>query len=194
MRALLQSYPPLGQVTCCREGHVDFSAILDVSKGRQDEPWEVALWHSIDGGDWNQYNLINHSAESAPHLLQELPPSSSFLHFSSSLSFQTSVQFTFKFREDTNKPWKWVRDQEGLNDGIILLQRRATESNDIREYIPDLGPIWKVSNHVSQSPGTQLWSLRCEIPAAAEQSSYFEDVQLGTPWGSYIRYGCDLDP
>ncbi|TWU75302.1 hypothetical protein ED733_006545 [Metarhizium rileyi] len=189
MKFLIQSYPPLGQVTTVDATTVVLTSVLDVSRSREDEEWGVALWVSVDNGDWHEIRLsrLRHGAE--PEMLSKKSELSSLLYFSCSLSIRKSAQFTLKVRQAVDKPWKWVRDEEGLSDGFILLPTSsASSSTDSRPCITDLNNEWKVSSHVSQSPGTQLWSLKCSLPASTGKESACRDVDIGIPWGSFLRW------
>ncbi|EFY87717.1 alpha-galactosidase [Metarhizium acridum CQMa 102] len=118
-----------------------------------------------------------------------MPESSSFLYRRGSFSLQESADFTLKFRRASDKLWKRVREEEGLNDGIIILSTsHALPSDDSRPCIPDLDTEWNVSSHISQSPGTQLWSLSCSLPASVGKNSTFRDITIGPPWGSFMRW------
>ncbi|KAG8408905.1 hypothetical protein J3458_019914 [Metarhizium acridum] len=117
-----------------------------------------------------------------------MPESSSFLYRRGSFSLQESADFTLKFRRASDKLWKRVREEEGLNDGIIILSTsHALPSDDSRPCIPDLDTEWNVSSHISQSPGTRLWSLSCSLPASVGKNSTFRDITIGPPWGSFMR-------
>lgn len=188
MKALVQSYPPLGQVTVVQDSTVVLTSVLEISNSRAEEEWDVALWISVDSGRWSEIRLtrLGHGAE--PPVLSKKPQSSSFLYFRCSFSLHKFANFTFKFRRASDESWKWVREEKGLNDGIIILSTSPTSPpDDSRPCIPDLDTEWSISSHVSQSPGTQLWSLSCSLPASVGKNSTFRDITIGTPWGSFIR-------
>jgi hypothetical protein len=188
MKALIQSYPPLGQVTTIRDNQVVFTAVLEISNSRDEAGWDVALWISIDDGGWREMTLARLDHDAAPQSLRDPSENSSFLYFSCSFTLRTCAQFTLKLRQASDRPWKWIRDEEGLNDGTIVLPTSPTsQSDDLRPWIPDLNTEWHVSSHTSQSPGTQLWSLDCAIPSSAGKKSAVREIGLGTPWGSFTR-------
>jgi len=57
----------------------------------------------------------------------------------------------------------------------------------LRDVIPGLNSEWKVTEHMSQSPQTQLWSLEADIASAVGDASTFRDIEIGRPWGAYLR-------
>ncbi|XP_044719965.1 raffinose synthase or seed imbibition protein sip1 domain-containing protein [Hirsutella rhossiliensis] len=98
------------------------------------------------------------------------------------------MQFTFKFRNGKDDSWRWIRDESGLNDGLVVATSSSSTSEVLPSLIPDLNDDWKVSSHASHSPLTQLWSLEVAIPPATSEESAFADTAIGTPWGSYLRW------
>ncbi|KAG5980311.1 hypothetical protein E4U55_004159 [Claviceps digitariae] len=189
MRALVQSYPPLGQVTVVRTSRQSLTVILEVSADREREPWEASLWTSVDEEAWHEVKLSRTEDHLKPRLLQKQPAGSTFLYFSGHLYLQKCAKFTVKFRPSGDKTWRWVRDEDGLGDGIILLQFPGfTSENCSRLHIPDLKSEWTVTSEISQSPGTRLWSLQCPIKGSAGNDSSVRTVEVGTPWGSFLRW------
>lgn len=188
MKTLVQTYPPLDQVTTVQNGEVQLTSILEVPNSREEEDWDVALWISVDNEDWSEIRLAKVKHEFEPLALCGPSQSSSLLYFSVSLLLHQSAHFTVKFRDSSSKPWEWARDQEVLNDGVIIVSTvHAAAPDDLKLCIPDLNSEWKVSSRVSQSPGTQLWSLGCSLSASSGNASTFRDVEIGTPWGSFLR-------
>ena len=188
MKAILQSWPPLGQVSCVMKGQIDMSVVLEASDARRNEPWEVSLWCSVDSQDWAEQPMSRTKASQEPYSLCGPPHGSTHLYYSCSLSFAESVQFTVRFRNAAGQPWRWVRDEEALNDGTVIVQTPNALGDSLQDYIPDLDSTWAVTSRISQSPGTQLWSLECSSPAATGQQSAYHSVSIGTPWGSFKRY------
>ena len=187
MRVQLQSHPLLGQVTPAEGGETTFTAVMEVPHHREQESWEVALWASLDETEWAEFPLERIDVGLRPQTLQALPRSISRLYFTCSLSFATSVQFTLKFRHETTEHWKWISDEQGLKDGLVVATSSSLTSRTLRSLIPDLNEDWKVSSHISQSPQSQLWTLEVTIPPAEGDASMFKDIEIGTPWSSYLR-------
>ncbi|KAF7542986.1 hypothetical protein G7Z17_g11111 [Cylindrodendrum hubeiense] len=189
MKATLQSNPPLGQVTPVQGKDVHLAAILEIPKSRATEPWEVCVWHSVDGSEWKETKLGPVEESQTPQTLQLMPESMSRFYFASSFSFDASVQFTLKFRHDPHEEWRWIRDEQGLDDGWIVQPTAGISSDKLTDLIPDLNSNgWTVSSCLSQSPGTVLWALQAPIPPAEGDNSTYKDISVGTPWGSFSRW------
>lgn len=187
MKVILQSYPPLGQVTTVENGDIALTAVLEVPCFRADEPWEVAVWHSSDDSEWTSVDLFPLEDVRAPKSLQLVSESISRFYFVTALSFERSCRFTLKFRHGQNEEWRWIRDEQGLGDGTVIATPKTILSSDLADLIPDLNPAWKVSPCLSQSPGTKVWALESSIPSANGDDSAQKDVRVGVPWGSFLR-------
>ncbi|KAM0564587.1 hypothetical protein ACHAPJ_000802 [Fusarium lateritium] len=186
MKVVLQSFPPLGQVTSVRGKHVTLTAVLEIPKFRAHEPWEVSAWHSSDGSDWKDLKLDPVEEVSGTQTLQSPADSVSHSYFTSSFSFDTSVQFTLKFRHSPDADWRWIRDEQGLNDGLVANTAVGVSSSNLPDLIPDLNSKdWAIKSCLSQSPGTSLWSLEAVVPPANGDDSTYRDITIGTPWGSF---------
>ncbi|KAL6837617.1 glycoside hydrolase family 36 protein [Trichoderma camerunense] len=189
MKALIQSYPPLSQVTPVESSDdVSFTALLEIPNFRAEESWEISLWHSIDGEDWTDGEIPRIKSTEAPQALHIESDAVSRIYFATKLSFKKSLQFTIKFRPNANDPWRWIRDEQGVEDGHIVLLPAPTESDDLNNLIYGLDPAWKVTSRMSQAPKTQLWSLETAVPPGENDLSSYTDVELGTPWGSFLRW------
>ncbi|KAH6900315.1 glycoside hydrolase superfamily [Thelonectria olida] len=188
MVATLQSYPPLGQATPAQSRDITLTAVLEIPKSHEAEPWEVSAWLSIDGSEWKDVRLFPMEDDQTPQNLQLFPESVSRLYFASSLSLDASVQFTLKFRP-TQDDWRWVRDEQGLDDGWIFKLSVTASSDKLSDLIPNLNvKDWKVSPCLSQSPGTTIWALEAPIPPSKGDDSAYRDILIGTPWGSFLRW------
>lgn len=187
MKVQLQSHPPLGQVTLLGSGETTLTAVLEIPRHREQESWEVALWVSPDGAEWTESVLSRIGVGLGPQTLQAVPNSMSRLYFTCSLCLTTSLQLTLKFRHEKDEPWRWIRDEQGLDDGLIMATSPSLTSETLQNLIPDLDGEWKVSSRMSQSPRTQLWTLEVTIPPADGDTPTFKYIEIGTPWGSYLR-------
>lgn len=188
MKAILQSYPPLSQVTPVESSSsVSFTALLEIPKFRAEESWEVALWHSIDGEDWTEAEVPRTKSSEAPQALHAESEAVFRIYYATRLAFKKSLRFTIKFRHNSDEPWRWIRDEQGLEDGHIVLLPTPTESDNLADLIPGLNTAWKVASRMSQAPKTQLWSLEAVVPPAENDLSSYTDIQIGTPWGSFLR-------
>lgn len=191
MQVLLQSYPPLGQVTPVKDlsdGAVVFTTVLKVPRSRATESWNVVLWLSADGKEWCEVGLNPLDTKDAvPKALQVESESTVMFYFTGIVKFRTSVRFTLKFRHEGDELWRWIRDEQGLDDGHIVVNTIAQTADELSKLIPALNNTWKVSSRMSQTPKTQLWSLECMIGAAESNKSLCTDIEIGTPWGSFMR-------
>ncbi|KAF4963939.1 hypothetical protein FSARC_8074 [Fusarium sarcochroum] len=189
MKVVLQSFPPLGQVTPVRGKDVTLTAVLEIPKFRAHESWEVSVWHSVDGSGWKDLTLDPVEEASGPQTLQSSADSVSRFYFTSSFSFDGSVQFTLKFRHSPDADWRWIRDEQGLNDGLVANTAIAVSSSSLSDLIPNLNSKdWAIKSCLSQSPGTSLWSLETIIPPTNGDDSTYRDITIGTPWGSFARW------
>ncbi|KAF4449434.1 hypothetical protein F53441_7296 [Fusarium austroafricanum] len=189
MKVVLQSFPPLGKVTSVHEKDVTLTAVLEIPKFRANELWEVSVWHSVDGFEWKGLEVAPIKEAGCPQTLQVLDDSMSRFYFTSSFSFAASVQFTLKFRHSPDVDWRWIRDEQGLGDGLIANAAAGVSFSNLSDMIPDLNSKdWAIKSHLSQSPGTSLWSLQTAIPPAKGDDSAYRDITIGTPWGSFVRW------
>ncbi|KJZ71545.1 hypothetical protein HIM_09083 [Hirsutella minnesotensis 3608] len=188
MSISLQSYPPLGQVTPINAGEITFTAALDVLQQSNESKWEVAVWYSLDKAEWAETVLALVTTGPGPQTIQALPQSLSRSYFTCSFRIAKSLQFTLKFREGTERPWKWIHDERGLGDGSVLVQPSSLNSEPLRHLIPDLNSEWRVSPLTSHASRSRLWSLEKIILQANDDKSAIEQAEIGTPWGSYLRW------
>ncbi|EGZ77960.1 glycoside hydrolase [Neurospora tetrasperma FGSC 2509] len=112
------------------------------------------------------------------------------------LSPQSTLNFTIKFRQGPDHDWRWVRNEQGLGDGYIVVDVGAPEGSD-DEDLPDLihglNPSLKWSPHLSQCPGTRLWTIEVPVDGAQDDdNSTFSHVPLGIPWGGFLSKGKHL--
>jgi hypothetical protein len=191
MKVVAASYPPLGQVSVLQGPEIKFTVILEVPYSSGNESWDCAIWHSTDDEPWAEVPCSVVQKDSTSVLLQDEPASSSWLYFSASLSTTQVCSFTVKFRSGQSQPWRWMREEVGMGDGIVIVQpTRCFTSNpleDLSDIMKNLNPRWAVRSRVSQTPGTRLWSLSATVGEAQGDKSTEEDIHLGLPWGDFIR-------
>ncbi|KAH7197190.1 glycoside hydrolase superfamily [Fusarium flagelliforme] len=189
MKVVLQSFPPLGQVTSVVGKSVTLTTVLEIPKSRANESWEVSAWHSVDNSDWKDVQLFSIQDTPAPQTLQTLDDSMSCFYFSTSISFEASIRFTLKFRHSPDAEWRWIRDEQGLNDGLAVNTPVGCLSDNLSDLIPDINTKdWTIRSHLSQSPRTSLWSLEADIPPVNSDDSIYRDITIGSPWGTCARW------
>lgn len=190
MKAIICSFPPLGQLTVFESTKITFTVALDVDQSRSRDPWEVVLWYSLNGENWQETRLesLGHHPEQYPVALQNSLKedlSLSRLYFRSSLAVVETAQFTLKFRADADQSWKWAKDNQGTQDGTINVRGSKAYNLaviDLEEAIGDLSPSIDYKKVSSQTPKTSVWSLKTTVNGARGASSLFTDVKLGKPW------------
>ncbi|KAM7191795.1 Glycoside hydrolase superfamily [Naviculisporaceae sp. PSN 640] len=200
MAAFVATYPPLEQVTTVKGQTVNFQAVLEIPNYLETEPWEVSLWYSrgdsITQKDWTEAVFVVSDVKESPVSLH-WPDNSdlSRLYFSLALPCDdsSSLNFTVKFRQSSDHSWRWVRDEQGLADGLIIHEKPA-HGNERRAdlHLPDIirnmNPDLKWKSCMSQCPGTELWSIEVPVDGVNDDKSTFVHVPLGVPWGQFVRW------
>jgi hypothetical protein len=193
MRAKIASYPPLGQVTLVEGATTAFMIRLETDKSRATDAWEVSLWHS-NGCEWqeSQLKLVKDTAADLPTVIQTSNEiTSHHLYFAATVDVVSPMNFTIRFRTASDQPWKWVKDQQGTLDGIILSKSmiQISRTEDLHDLIKDLNPVIVARKVLSQSPDTSVWSVTAPVEAAVGEKSTIVDVKFGLPWaGEILRY------
>ena len=188
MGVTLSSYPPLGQVTQLKTGNGRFTVLLEVGQDEASEAWEVAAWHLSDGTEWREdaMTLLKEGLDSTS--IQGVGTDNKRIYFTSSFSVSSNLSFTFKFRKGPAEPWRWAKDEMNIGDGMVVVNpERVLGPTDFASVVRDLNPDLKVKSHMSQSRGTELWSIEAPIGAAKGDDSTYADTRLGTPWGGFLR-------
>ncbi|KAI0409393.1 raffinose synthase Sip1 [Xylaria palmicola] len=186
----LHSFPPLGRVSQVKNPSVSFSVLLEVVNHDAEKPWEICLWHSSGDQPWAETMLSPSATTDSPAVLQADTLSPRRLFYSAVLSVASSLRFTLKYRSSPADPWIWVRDELGVDDGLIVpsMEDRRPLTDDLSNIIQGLNPELKVRPVNSQTPHTQLWTIEAAVGPASEDASSYADLELGTPWGGFVRY------
>ncbi len=196
VEAMIASCPPLGQVTLVEGSTSAFVLLLETDKSRASDAWEVLLWHS-DGIEWRgtPFKPVRDPAADLPIVIQTSNESAHYLYFTATVDVVSPMSFTVKFRNAPNQPWRWVKDQQGTLDGIVLSKpiAHSCRTEELHDLIKDLNPIVEAKKVLSQSPNTSVWSVTAPVEAAAGEKSAMIDVKFGLPWaGEILRYGHSL--
>ncbi|KAI1465436.1 glycoside hydrolase family 36 protein [Daldinia caldariorum] len=191
MESTISSYPPLGQVTQLKDNTFQLYALLEVDNSYADEPWDVAVWYSSSGADWTEKLLSSISVDNSPLSLQPVTQSRTLLYFGVPFTVSSSLQFTLKFRNGHDQPWRWSRKVSGISDGIVLATPSSPSNRtntSLSNVIRGLNPELTVTAAESQTPNTELWTISASVDPAEDDHSAYADVDLGTPWGGALRY------
>ncbi|KAK4097948.1 glycoside hydrolase family 36 protein [Parathielavia hyrcaniae] len=187
------TYPPLGQVTLLKDPGVAIHAVLEVPLEDAAEPWQLSLWYrNGDGGNWALADFEAGSPDGLPTDLNDRDGTATRLYFTAKLEVASSLTFTVKYRRGAGKhEWRWARDDQGLDDGIVVVEQKQAQMGDLEDLpdmIQDLNTDFRWQSHMSQSPGTRLWSIEATVDGANEDQSAFVDLPLGIPWGRFLRW------
>ncbi|KAI1014601.1 hypothetical protein LB503_004091 [Fusarium chuoi] len=189
----LHSYPALGEVAVLKGGDVSFLAVLEIPKFRADESWEVNLCYTFRDRDWEYLPLSPVQSGKEPQTIHAKPQHLTRLYFDTSFSFSTSFRFSFLFRSGRNEAWRSIRDEQGLEDGHVIIGSTNASNIDhfLGDIIPDLNPEWKIERHIDphigQTLNMQSWILRATISGADGESAAFDSFEIGTAWGSFLK-------
>ncbi|KAK3309920.1 glycoside hydrolase family 36 protein [Chaetomium strumarium] len=194
MTAFIATYPPLGQVTQLHDPSVRFRAVLEVpNEAAAASPWQLALWYlNGDKGGWTEAEFLPDTPDTQPICLHEAKEGKVRLYFTANQAVHGSLRFTVKFRQAAgDSEWQWVRNEQSSDDGVVVMEQKLTQEGD-PEDLPDLirflNRDLKWQSHMSQSPGTRLWSVEAGVDKAKEDESTFVTVPLGIPWGEFLRW------
>jgi len=148
----------------------------------------VAAWHSPDGAEWKEEPMMPLKEGLGSTSIQGVETDNIRIYFTSSFSVSSNLNFTFKFRKGPAEPWRWARDEMSIGDGAVVVNtERALGATDFADVVKELNPDLKINSHMSQSRGTELWSIEAPVGAASGEDSTYADTRLGTPWGGYLR-------
>ncbi|KAI1827497.1 glycoside hydrolase family 36 protein [Xylaria intraflava] len=189
----LYTFPPLGRVCPVRTQTVTLSVVLGVADHDAEKPWEIRLWYASGGLPWQEKLLLPAPRTCSPIISRPGNLTHRYLYYSARLPTTLSISFTFKFRSSAALPWTWARDALGLGDGLIipLIPDGAAGrplTDDLSTIIHGLNSELKVTPVPGQTPRTQLWTIECIVAPASENKSTCADIELGNPWGGFVRY------
>ncbi|KAI0804423.1 raffinose synthase Sip1 [Xylaria sp. FL0064] len=186
----IYSFPPLGRVSQIKSQTVSFSAVLEVGSHDAEEPWEICLWSSSGEQPWKETILSLASPSDTPTFLQVDSSSPKRISYTAILPLISSLRFTLKYRSNPTHPWIWARDELGIDDGFIIfnVEDQRILNSDLSHIIRGLNPELNVRSVASQTPRTQLWTIEATVGPASDGVSAYADVELGTPWGGFVRY------
>jgi hypothetical protein len=193
MAAFIATYPPLGQVTPLQESStVAVHAVLEVPIELAGAPWQLTLWHvDNNGGEWTETQLLPSAPDARPTHLHQANEAVSQLYFAAELAVTSSLTFTVKYRQGAEESeWLWVRNEQGSDDGLVVVRQKPTresDSEDLPDLVQDLNPDLKWRSHMSQTPGTRLWSVEAGVEGATGAKSAYANIPFGIPWGGFLR-------
>lgn len=188
MGASVSVFPPLGQITQVQKEKIQLIALLEVPNDQANQPWELALWHAAGDNNWSETPLS--ATDRIPSTLQAIDDRISRSWFQCEISVKSLLNFTVKFRAGPDKEWRWLRDEQGMEDGTIILKTGLTTSalpDDFTEILKGYDSEITVNPCRSQSPGTRLWTVEANVDAAQGDDSTYKDINLGLPWGGFLR-------
>lgn len=189
MGASVSVFPPLGQITQVRKQGIAVTACLEIPADQAEQSWELAVWHSTGDEHWTETVLS--STKKTPSNLQGVDTSKVRLCFDGKLNVESLLNFTVKFRPGSDQPWRWARDEQGIGDGTVIFKSSWTTSalpDDFQSILKGYDTDIQIKSCQSQCPGTRLWALETSIEPAQDQDSTYANVNLGTPWGGFLRY------
>ncbi|KAF2971011.1 hypothetical protein GQX73_g2576 [Xylaria multiplex] len=186
----LHTFPPLGRVSQVKGQVISFSVVLEVVGHDAEKPWQICLWHSSGEQPWEETTLSSAPRNESPIFLQLDSSDHEYLSFTAVLPIISSLRFTLKYRSSPAQPWVWARDELGINDGFIIInpEDKFALMSDLSNIIRGLNPELNVRSVASQTPRTQLWTIEAAVAPASGGVSSYADVELGTPWGGFVRY------
>jgi len=184
------SYPAAAQVTIVKDEVIKFRVVLDVPESHAAQPWQIVLWHCPAAGEWCETQFARENDNSQPTSLHGFKSSHVRLCYTAGLRTDNVRNFTIKYRSQFNEPWRWIRDEHGLGNGVVLQQlpsSRDSEHDALGDIIIGLNPHLTVKSAMSQSPGTRLWEVKGQIDGAVNDRSANVVLELGRPWQSLQR-------
>ncbi|SLM37360.1 Glycosyl hydrolases 36 [Lasallia pustulata] len=191
--------PPLGQFTVIphHQKAVNFTVLIESSRGFPEQPWEVVLWHNgLEDREWDEVPLERVSNRDDPMVINTEGRGRIYRrYFSGSLPRPSRIidpiDFTLKYRTSSWEPWKWVKDQFFLPDGKLHFQPKEI-LDELDDYIADPSYFFTVHSVPSEVPETNLWSLTADVSSAQGNISGYDEYRVGLPmnftrWYAAVR-------
>ncbi|KFZ15674.1 hypothetical protein V501_02622 [Pseudogymnoascus sp. VKM F-4519 (FW-2642)] len=185
-----QSHPALGEVAILKGGDFFFLAVLEIPNFRANEPWEVKLCYTSQNQARKYLPLSPVQSGKVSQAIHARPQHLTRLHFDTSFSSSTSLQFSFLFRSGPNEAWRSIREEQGLEDGHVIIDTTSLSDVDpsLRAIVPDLNvAAWNIETELDQTSTLQSWILRATLPAADAESAN-SSFEIGTPWGAFLKW------
>ncbi|GAP85377.1 putative raffinose synthase Sip1 [Rosellinia necatrix] len=186
----LHTFPPLGRVSQVKSQTISLSVVLEIAEHDVDKSWEVCLWHSSGEQPWEETLLPPAPSTESPTFLQLGSLKDRHRYYGIVQPMTSSLRFTLKYRSYPTQSWIWARDELGVEDGLVILntERQPLLIDDLSTVIQGLNPELKVNHVASQTPRTRLWTIEAAVPPASDDVSAYADIELGVPWGGFVRY------
>ncbi|KAJ3555383.1 hypothetical protein NPX13_g10365 [Xylaria arbuscula] len=186
----LCTFPPLGRVSQVKRQAISFSAVLEADDHEPEQPWEICLWYSSGEQPWAEATMSLTEGSNSPNFLQLDNSRRPRFCYTAELPLTSTLRFTIKYRSGPAQSWSWARDELGVDDGLVILnaENQHTLDGDLSHIIKGLNPELKVRAVASQTPRTQLWTIEAVVGPSNDGISANLDVELGTPWGDFVRY------
>jgi hypothetical protein len=192
MGVAISSYPPLGQVTQVKTNNIHFTVLLEVGNDDATQPWQVALWCSTNESTiWTTRELVSSEDESAFSSTNIVNSDKARLYFRGTHNVPSISSFTIKYRKNSLEDWSWVKDDQSMDDGTIIVNPEdviGCSSTPFSDIFNHLDPGIRVRSTMSQSPATELWTLEVGVGPAHGEGAGSADFRLGKPWGHWSRW------
>lgn len=196
MRVNVISSPALNSDTRLRGSNIVYFNVYIESESLSVE-WEAQLWHDSFGEEvWKSLWL-----EKPKHACSFVDPEqrSSKLKrncFEGSLSAlkrsSNVLHFTIRFRKSSAEAWRWVNDENGFQDGRVIIEPAQVLQPDIKDYLRGLDSELSIDCVESEAPDTSVWSISGKTFACEKEHSSFTFYSVGEPqdytqWFALVR-------
>jgi hypothetical protein len=99
--------------------------------------------------------------------------------------FSGPLRFTLRFKPEAGAQWLWSKEQNGLEDGLILFQTPATSAAPFNTLFQNSGADIVVRPVVSQVSGVDVFDVTAAAPPMSNGSSI---AVLGDPLALELFY------